>query len=292
VRARYDLLTGLANRVLLQDRIEAAIALAGTDTAVWVAALDLDHFKYVNDTLGHGAGDEMLKAVAARLQGAVGRADTVARTGGDEFVLVLPGRTDESEAATTVQAVLDALAEPLRLHGQELVDHGQRRPGRLARRRQRRRGADPACRGGDVPRQGPRPQRGPVLHAGDECAGQGAPGAGRRAAQRADAGRVRAVLPAPGRPAERLGGRAGGADPLAPPEPGHGAAGPLHPPGRGDRADRADRRLGAAHGLPPEPRLGARRLWRGADRRQPVGAPVRPARPGTRDRGRADRYRA
>jgi diguanylate cyclase (GGDEF)-like protein/PAS domain S-box-containing protein len=124
VRARYDLLTGLANRVLLQDRIEAAIALAGTDTAVWVAALDLDHFKYVNDTLGHGAGDEMLKAVAARLQGAVGRADTVARTGGDEFVLVLPGRTDESEAATTVQAVLDALAEPLRLHGQELVVTG------------------------------------------------------------------------------------------------------------------------------------------------------------------------
>jgi diguanylate cyclase (GGDEF)-like protein/PAS domain S-box-containing protein len=124
VRARYDTLTGLANRVLLQDRIEAAIALAGNDAAVWVAALDLDHFKYVNDTLGHGAGDEMLKAVAARLQRVVGRADTVARTGGDEFVLVLPGRADEAEAATTVQAVLAALAEPLRLYGQELVMTG------------------------------------------------------------------------------------------------------------------------------------------------------------------------
>jgi diguanylate cyclase (GGDEF)-like protein/PAS domain S-box-containing protein len=124
VRARYDTLTGLANRVLLQDRIEAAIALAGTDTAVWVATLDLDHFKYVNDTLGHGAGDEMLKAVAARMLGAVGRADTVARTGGDEFVLVLPGRGDESEAAATVQSVLDAVAAPLRLHGQELVVTG------------------------------------------------------------------------------------------------------------------------------------------------------------------------
>ncbi|MGJ7917288.1 EAL domain-containing protein [Massilia sp. LXY-6] len=124
VRARYDTLTGLANRALLEDRIDTAIELAGSDAMVWVATLDLDHFKYVNDTLGHGAGDEMLKAVAARMQRAVGRADTVARTGGDEFVLVLPGRAAESEAAATVQAVLDALSEPLRLHGQELVMTG------------------------------------------------------------------------------------------------------------------------------------------------------------------------
>jgi diguanylate cyclase (GGDEF)-like protein/PAS domain S-box-containing protein len=124
VRARYDLLTGLANRALLQDRIEAAIALAGSGSAVWVATLDLDHFKYVNDTLGHDAGDEMLKAVAARIQAAVGRADTAARTGGDEFVLVLPGRADEAEAAATVRAVMEALAAPLRLHGQDLVMTG------------------------------------------------------------------------------------------------------------------------------------------------------------------------
>jgi diguanylate cyclase (GGDEF)-like protein len=87
----------------------------------WVVAIDLDHFKFVNDTLGHNAGDALLKAAASRISGAVGRSDTVARTGGDEFVLVLPGRPSEGEAADTVRAVLEALAHPLELAGQSLV---------------------------------------------------------------------------------------------------------------------------------------------------------------------------
>ncbi len=119
--ARFDTLTGLANRSLLHDRIEGALNFSGGRASVWVAALDLDHFKFVNDTLGHQAGDRLLKAVAARIAGAVERSDTVARTGGDEFVLVLPGRADEGEAAATVRAVLAALAHPLVLDGQELV---------------------------------------------------------------------------------------------------------------------------------------------------------------------------
>ena len=123
-RARFDSLTGLPNRSLLHDRIDASINFASGQEPVWVVALDLDHFKFVNDTLGHEAGDELLKAAAARIAGAVERTDTVARTGGDEFVLVLSGRDDENEASDTVRGVLEALAHPMSLRGQELVMTG------------------------------------------------------------------------------------------------------------------------------------------------------------------------
>jgi diguanylate cyclase (GGDEF)-like protein/PAS domain S-box-containing protein len=124
-RARYDGLTGLANRVLLVDRLEQAIGFAqAAREPVWVAAIDLDQFRFVNDTLGHQAGDELLQLLAPRIAGALQRTDTVARTGGDEFVLVLTGQRDERQAAAAVRRVLDALAQPLTLHGQALVVSG------------------------------------------------------------------------------------------------------------------------------------------------------------------------
>jgi diguanylate cyclase (GGDEF)-like protein/PAS domain S-box-containing protein len=119
--ARFDTLTGLANRSVLQDRIDSAINYAAGQQPVWVVALDLDHFKFVNDTLGRATGDRLLQAAGARIACAVGRSDTVARTGGDEFVLVLPGRASQAEASATIDAVRAALAHPMELEGQQLV---------------------------------------------------------------------------------------------------------------------------------------------------------------------------
>ncbi len=119
-RARYDTLTGLANRALLADRIERAIASAN-GAPVWAVALDIDHFKLVNDTLGRRVGDEALRALAARIAGAIRQADTAARSGGDDFMLVLTDCRDERQAAARLQAVRESLAEPLDVDGHTLV---------------------------------------------------------------------------------------------------------------------------------------------------------------------------
>ncbi|MFC0252089.1 bifunctional diguanylate cyclase/phosphodiesterase [Massilia consociata] len=113
-RARYDTLTGLANRALLSDRIERAIATAG-GMPVWTVALDIDNFKLVNDTLGRRLGDEALCALAVRIAGALRQVDTAARTGGDDFMLVLCACADEGQAAAQVQSVREAIGKPLRV---------------------------------------------------------------------------------------------------------------------------------------------------------------------------------
>ncbi|MCD2519587.1 EAL domain-containing protein [Massilia sp. G4R7] len=119
-RARYDTLTGLANRALLSDRIERAIAVAN-GAPVWTVALDIDHFKLINDTLGRGLGDEALRALAGRINGGMRQADTAARAGGDDFMLVLCGCANEGQAAARVQEVRAAIAEPLQIEGHTLA---------------------------------------------------------------------------------------------------------------------------------------------------------------------------
>jgi diguanylate cyclase (GGDEF)-like protein/PAS domain S-box-containing protein len=118
--AHHDMLTGLPNRTLLADRIEQALAHAKRGRQqVAVLFLDLDGFKRVNDTLGHDTGDVLLKGVAARLAGCVRESDTVARMGGDEFVLLLSGIQAPADAETVARKVIDAVNVPMRIGGQD-----------------------------------------------------------------------------------------------------------------------------------------------------------------------------
>ncbi len=119
-QANRDVLTGLANRNLLRDRLRQSIAYADRyGHPVWVVFVDLDRFKFVNDTLGHRAGDTLLNKVAERLLLAIRETDTAARLGGDEFALILPERSDERLSMSVVQRIMDMLAAPLAVEGHE-----------------------------------------------------------------------------------------------------------------------------------------------------------------------------
>ena len=119
--ATHDSLTGLPNRLILTERIEQAID--GAQRTRCLAALiflDLDNFKLINDTLGHNAGDEVLVAVARTLQGCLRQGDTLARFGGDEFVVVAPGLRSPGDATAIAQKLLDALDRPVHLGGTQV----------------------------------------------------------------------------------------------------------------------------------------------------------------------------
>jgi diguanylate cyclase (GGDEF)-like protein/PAS domain S-box-containing protein len=111
--AQHDSLTDLPNRVLFKDRLTQAIALAvRQDKQLAVMFLDLDHFKKINDSLGHGVGDQLLQSVAKRLVTCVRRTDTVSRLGGDEFVVLLSQVARGEDAAVSARKIIRALAVP------------------------------------------------------------------------------------------------------------------------------------------------------------------------------------
>ncbi len=119
--ATHDFLTGLPNRVLLLDRFSIAAALAYRHKArLAVMSLDLDKFKTINDTLGHDAGDQVLKVISTRLTGIIRASDTLARVGGDEFILVTMETNQADNAAAIAQKILGAFAEPLAIDGHQL----------------------------------------------------------------------------------------------------------------------------------------------------------------------------
>jgi diguanylate cyclase (GGDEF)-like protein/PAS domain S-box-containing protein len=119
--AYHDALTGLPNRLLFNDRLSLAVAQAHrAQQKLAVLFLDLDRFKAINDSLGHALGDRLLQETASRLSTCVREGDTVARIGGDEFVLLLPGIQRPVEVARVAEKVLDALREPRVVEGHEL----------------------------------------------------------------------------------------------------------------------------------------------------------------------------
>jgi diguanylate cyclase (GGDEF)-like protein/PAS domain S-box-containing protein len=119
--AEHDALTGLPNRLLLNDRLNQAIAQASRKfTSMAILFMDLDNFKHINDSLGHPTGDKLLKSVAGRLQGCVRAPDTVSRQGGDEFVLLLHDVQHAEDAAITARRILKAMKKAHSIEGHEL----------------------------------------------------------------------------------------------------------------------------------------------------------------------------
>jgi diguanylate cyclase (GGDEF)-like protein len=123
--AYHDALTKLPNRVLFQDRLGQALALASRNKElVGVMFLDLDRFKSINDTFGHGIGDQLLQTVAERLMGCLRATDTVTRMGGDEFLLIITGLKDITQITGIAEKLLSALFEPLKLESIEISISG------------------------------------------------------------------------------------------------------------------------------------------------------------------------
>jgi diguanylate cyclase len=119
--ATHDALTGLPNRVLMDDRLSQSTKHADRHgQSFGLVLLDLDRFKLVNDSLGHRAGDELLKEVAHRLKGVVREVDTVARLGGDEFVLILSPGGDRDTALQVANRIIEAMQAPVRIAGVEI----------------------------------------------------------------------------------------------------------------------------------------------------------------------------
>ncbi len=120
-RAEFDALTGLPNRGLFNDRLESAIERARrSGKTMALLFLDIDHFKGVNDSRGHGAGDTLLRIVAERLLATVRGVDTVARLAGDEFTVILEGLTEPADAEVVAMKMVEALRPPMRI-GDDLV---------------------------------------------------------------------------------------------------------------------------------------------------------------------------
>jgi len=119
--ARHDALTGLPNRVLFHEQLEQGLRRAGANDQLAVLCLDLDHFKDINDSLGHPIGDALLKEVGRRLKATVGDNDTVARLGGDEFAVVQIGRSEEAAARALAGRLVEVISAPYEIDDHQII---------------------------------------------------------------------------------------------------------------------------------------------------------------------------
>ena len=119
--ARHDALTDLPNRVLLREQLEHELKRVKRGEIVAMLCLDLDHFKSVNDTLGHPIGDELLKLVADRLRGCTREPDTIARLGGDEFAIIMTQLRQPSDAAVLARRIRASISKPYQVDGHQIV---------------------------------------------------------------------------------------------------------------------------------------------------------------------------
>ena len=278
--AYIDSLTGRPNRTKLNEHMETLFSdTSRKDKQFALLFLDLDNFKLVNDTLGHEAGDLLLKYVSERLTGCVRKGDLVARFGGDEFCIVLDGVRSYEMVRNIAEKIHDHLEAPVRVpRPRDAAQHQHRHRG-VPRARPGRGIAAEGGRHGDVRRQevaeGLR-----LLRVAPGVRQPRAAGAGKRPAQRHRARRAAALLPAAGGSLERADLRARSADPLAASAARAGEPGGVHPSRRGNRADQRHRPVGAVHDLRADQRLDGPRLRRTAGGDQPLGTPARQPEPG------------
>ena len=119
--AHHDALTGLPNRVLFREEVEKCLGNVRRGESFAVLCLDLDHFKNINDTLGHPVGDTLLQVVATRLRDCLRETDIVARLGGDEFAIVQVETEQPVSATALAQRILDVMGAPFEIDGHQVV---------------------------------------------------------------------------------------------------------------------------------------------------------------------------